>query len=171
MSAPSTCGARSRSRRPWSRPASSGTRFIARIRRRSFHPTPRGAGRIQAGATLFDRRKVKSGGVGDRLQVFRGGEVVIGSGDGRELSLKQARNGLRKDKVIEIGVTGAAAIAGPPTRIEGELHEVGEARAATRPRRFAARQRAKSGGVGRIAAPARHFFVRDCPQLVVLHPQ
>ena len=53
------------------------------------------------------------------------GKVAIVSGNGWKPPLTQTRNGLR-ERVTEIGVLIAAAVARPPTGVHGEFHEVGE---------------------------------------------
>src|SRR5215469_16748100 len=54
-------------------------------------------------------------------------QVGIGSRDSGMWSREQIRDGLRKHEIgIEIGVMGVAAVPSPPTRIEGELSEVGQ---------------------------------------------
>ena len=64
------------------------------------------------------------------------------SGNGRKLPLTQTRDGL-SERVTEIRVLRAAAVARPPTGVHGELHEVGEPSDLLGAGRFTARQRAK----------------------------
>jgi hypothetical protein len=80
---------------------------------------------VEAGTSLLDEPKVEARRVGDRLDVVSRREVAIVAGDGRELPGIQTRDGLWEG-VAEIGVLGAAAVAGPPTGVHRELHEVGE---------------------------------------------
>ena len=71
-------------------------------------------------------------------------QVTVVSGNGGKLTLTQRRDRLSERKVrIKIRVVGAAAIAGPPTRVHGELHEVCEPRLVGGPVRRAALQGAK----------------------------
>src|SRR5258706_8871501 len=98
--------------------------------------------RIESTTTSIDKPKMKARRVGYRLDVFRGGEVGIGPGNGRKLPFTQTRDGLR-ECVTEIGVLRAAAVARPPAGVHGELHEVGETSNLLGTGRFAARQRAK----------------------------
>src|SRR5262245_6764889 len=59
-------------------------------------------------------------------------------------SRKQIRDSLRKHKTrIKVGVLGAAAVASPPTGVEGELHQVGKPKFSAGSGRTAARQSAK----------------------------
>src|SRR6516165_2569633 len=88
--------------------------------------------RVETGATLFDRGKMKARCVGDRLEVVRWREVGIGPGNRRKswrprhiLPHNQARNGLR-ESVAEIRVLISTAVAAPPTGVHKELHQVGE---------------------------------------------
>src|SRR5205085_9230896 len=97
---------------------------------------------VKAGATLFDRRKVKPRRVGDRLTVLVGVEIAIVSRDCWELPLQQAGNRGRKG-VAKIGVLRPAAVARPPTRIQRELHQVSKSPDLLRARRLAARQGSK----------------------------
>jgi hypothetical protein len=46
-----------------------------------------GERRVEAGSALLDRREVEPGGVGDRLEVLVGFQVVVRAWDGREASL------------------------------------------------------------------------------------
>src|SRR6266702_4945591 len=80
---------------------------------------------VEAGATLLDKTKVEARCVGNRLEVILRVQVGIVSGNRRKLPCKQPRDGLREG-VTEIGILGAAAVAGPPTGVHGELHEVGQ---------------------------------------------
>src|SRR6266699_5207379 len=84
--------------------------------------------------TLLNKPKMESRRVGDRLEVSRDGWgiprfkallVIIVSGNRRKLPLEQPWNSL-SERVTEIGVLGAAAVARPITGVHGELHEVGE---------------------------------------------
>ena len=86
---------------------------------------PLGQRGVEAGAALLDEREVEARRVGDRLEVVRRGEVGVGSGNRRKLPLSQAWDGLR-ERVAEVGVLRVAAVARPPTRVHGELHQVGE---------------------------------------------
>src|ERR1022692_2928937 len=83
-----------------------------------------GKRRVQAGAALLNRRKVKRGRVGNRLDVSGGFEIVVGSGDTRKLSAGQLRDRLF-ERSAEIGIS-RAAITDVPTRVNAELHEIGQ---------------------------------------------
>src|SRR5258708_38909157 len=98
---------------------------------------------VEAGATLLDKPKMEARRVGDRLDVVSGGEVAIVSGNRRKLPFTQTRDGL-SERVTEIGVLRAAAVARPPTGVHGELHEVGEPSDLLGACRSTARQRAKA---------------------------
>jgi hypothetical protein len=89
---------------------------------------------VEARATLLDKPKMESRRVGDRLEVIRDGwgiprfkalQVIIGSGNRRKLPVTQTRDSL-SERVTEIGVLRATAVARPPTGVHRELHEVGE---------------------------------------------
>ena len=98
--------------------------------------------RVEAGAALLDRREVKAGGVGDRLQVVGGREVIIGSRNRGKLPGEQVGNGLR-ERVAEVRVLSVAAVPRPPTGVHGQLHQVGEPLDLLRAGRLAARQGAE----------------------------
>ena len=71
---------------------------------------------IEAGATLLDKRKVKSCRVSDRLKMVARGEVGIGSRNCRKLPAKQTRDCLGEGEGrIQIGVIGATAVPSPVT--------------------------------------------------------
>lgn len=100
--------------------------------------------RIEAVAALFDGWHMEAGSVGDRLDVKVGGQIVIGSRNRGELAFVQIRDRLWKHEIgIEIGVITAAAVASPPTRVQGELHEICEAQPSAGSGGSAARQGAK----------------------------
>ena len=80
---------------------------------------------VETGSALLDPGEVKTRGVGYGLNKVGIGRVSIGSGDRGVLSHGQCGNGLRS-RIAEVGVLGAAAIARPPTGVDGELHQVGE---------------------------------------------
>src|SRR5258708_2844760 len=80
---------------------------------------------VEAAAPLLDKPKMEACRVGDRLDVVRGGQVPIVSGNGRKLPFQQTRDS-GWERVTEIGVLRAAAVARPPTGVHGELHQVGE---------------------------------------------
>src|ERR1044071_1225809 len=98
---------------------------------------------IKAGSPLFDHRKVKAGGIGDRLEMrrwlfgSRTGQITIVSWNRRKLPLHQSRNSLR-ESIPEIRVLRAASVARPPTGIHAKLHEVGKPPDLLRPCRLAA---------------------------------
>src|SRR5436305_8887715 len=98
---------------------------------------------VEAGAALLDEGKVEARRVGDRLDVVLGGQVGIGPGNGRKLAFTQTRDGLR-ERVTEIGVLCAAAVARPPASVHGESHEVGEPADLPGASRFTAGQGAKA---------------------------
>src|SRR5437879_13685915 len=80
---------------------------------------------IDAVATLFDRWKMESRRVGNRLKEVRVLQVIIGSGNCRMLPNRQSGDRLREG-VTEIGILGAAAVPSPPTSVQRELREVCE---------------------------------------------
>ncbi len=80
---------------------------------------------IEAVATLFDRWKMESRRVGNRLKEVRVLQVIIGSGNCRMLPNRQSGDRLREG-VTQIGVLGAAAVPSPPTGVQRELREVCE---------------------------------------------
>src|SRR5512142_388422 len=114
-------------------------------------------GGVEAGSPLLDHRKVKPRRVGNRLEVVFGFQVSIRPGDCRELALKQSWYRLWKG-VPKIRVLGATAVTCPPTRINGELHEIGEPAHLLCTRRFAARQRAEFVQIDR--RPALCYQIR-----------
>ncbi len=117
--------------------------------------------RVETGATLFDRAKMKARCVGDRLDVVRRRQVGIGPGNGRKLlPHKQAGDGLREG-VAEIRVLGPAAVAGPPTGVHFELHQVGEAADLLRAGCLAARQRAEPIQIGWLHAMRNQICVDE----------
>ena len=81
--------------------------------------------RVEAVATLFNGRKMKSGGIRDRLKEVGIVQIIIGSGNCRMLPNRQSGDRLREG-VTEIGVLGAAAVPSPPTGVQRELREVCE---------------------------------------------
>src|SRR5262249_24502621 len=113
---------------------------------------PLGHRRVKAITTLFDGRHMKSRSVGNGLDVSVRGEIGVRSGDGWKLPRGQGRNRLRKRKIaIQIRVIRGAAVPGPPTRIQGELHEICESWNATGSGGLAAGQSAELIEVGRAA--------------------
>src|SRR6516164_8258785 len=90
--------------------------------------------RVEAGTALLDEGKVKTGGVCNGLSEIRDIHrlagiwlyIVIGAWDSGVSIHAQSRNGVGKC-IPEVRVLGTAAIASPPTRVDGELHQVGEA--------------------------------------------
>ena len=96
---------------------------------------------VKAVAPLFDRRKMESRRVGDRLEVVRGAKVGIASGDCRKTPrAKQIGDCLgKRERWIKIRIVGAAAVPSPPTGVQSELHEVGESRLAAGASRCTAR--------------------------------
>src|SRR2546425_11953471 len=76
--------------------------------------------RVEAVATLFDSRKMKSGGIRDRLEEVGSIQNIIGYGDCRLLPNRQSGNHLRGG-VTEIGVLGDSAVPGAPTKGPGEV--------------------------------------------------
>ena len=123
---------------------------------------------VEAGATLLDEGKVEARRVGDRLNVVLGGQVGIGPGNGRKLPFTQTRDGLR-ERVTEIGVLCAAAVARPPTGVHGESHEVGEPSDLPGTCRFTARQRAKLIQIDGIGALGNQVGVdeREVGELIL----
>jgi hypothetical protein len=133
------------------------------MRNTSGSVTPLRERRVETGATLFDRGKMKARCVGDRLEVERRLQVGIGSGNCLKLPFRQAGNCLGKREVgIEIRVVVAAAVAGPPTGVHSQFHQVGEplflrGRAA----RLAAEQRAELIQIGRLLAMRNQIGVDE----------
>src|SRR5207248_7324315 len=82
--------------------------------------------RVEAGATLLNKAKVKSGRESDRLDMVTGivriAQFGVVSGNGRMLPGFQARDCIRKRRT-KIRV-GGAAVAGPPAGIHTELLKV-----------------------------------------------
>jgi hypothetical protein len=89
-------------------------------------------------------------------------------------------------RVAEVGVLRVAAVARPPARVDGQLHQIREPSNLLGARCFAARQvvgvvvdvlvhvfvqHCKRLGVGRIPASAGDFTVLDAAELVVLLPR
>ncbi|HYL43133.1 MAG TPA: hypothetical protein VEU97_07100 [Ktedonobacteraceae bacterium] len=97
---------------------------------------------VEAGASLLDKPKMEGRRVGNRLDVVMGGQVAIVSGNRRKLPFTQTRDSL-SERITEIGVLRATAVAGPPAGVHRELHEVGEPSDLPGACRFTARQRAK----------------------------
>ena len=87
------------------------------------------------------------------------GEIRVGPGDRSELPLEQGGQRLRK-RGAEIGVRGAA-IAGVPTRIDAELHQVGQSADLLGARRLAARQGAEFIEVHRLCAHRYQIRVQE----------
>ncbi len=92
---------------------------------------------VETGSALLDEGKVKARGIGDRLNEVGIVRVSVSSGNRRMLPNSQGRNGL-SERVAEIGILSAAAVASPPARIHRQLHQVGEPSELVRTRRFAA---------------------------------
>lgn len=103
--------------------------------------------RIQAGAALLDKSKVKSGREGYRLDVIARiiwvvtTQVAVVSRNRGVETRSQTRNCVREG-CTEIGI-GRAAVTGPPTGIHCELGEICQAGLSAGARRRAARQGAK----------------------------
>src|SRR5215472_4620540 len=84
--------------------------------------------RIETVAALFDGRHVKRCCVCDRLYVFVGVQVGIGSGDSGVWSRSEIWHRLGElETRLEIGVVAIAALASPPTSVESKLREVRKA--------------------------------------------
>src|SRR2546423_7326945 len=94
---------------------------------------------MQTRSALLDEAEVESGRVRDRLDVVVRLEVRVAARDRRERSFAQAGDRLREG-VAEVRVLVVAAIARPPGRVDGELHQVRETPDLLRTRSFAARQ-------------------------------
>ena len=81
--------------------------------------------RIETVAALFNGRHVKRRRVCDRLYVFVGVQVRIGSGDSGVWSRSEIWHSLGElETRIEIGVVAIAAVASPPTSVESKLSEI-----------------------------------------------
>jgi len=78
--------------------------------------------------------------VGNRLNMSVGVQVGVCSRNRRELTVVEIRDRLLECRWIEVRIVRAAAIARPPTRVERELHQVGQPQLAAGSRRGAARQ-------------------------------
>ena len=85
---------------------------------------------------------MKSGRVGDRLDVVFRRQVFVVSGYCRKAPFGEVRNGLL-ERVTQVRVLRGAAVAGPPARVDGEFHEIRQAPDLLRAAHFAAPQRAK----------------------------
>src|SRR5437868_15297165 len=84
-------------------------------------------GRVKAVASLFDRGKVESRSIRDRLKEIGILCIFIGSGNCRMLPVRQGWYGLRELEIgIQVRVMGAAAVASPPTRVQRELRQICE---------------------------------------------
>src|SRR6266849_6208979 len=97
---------------------------------------------------------MKSRCVSDGLKKVGISGVSFGSWNCRVLSVIYGWDRLReRESWIEVGVVGAAAVASPPTGIQGELHEVGQPQLSAGSRGRAARQGAKgfqTHGIGAL---------------------
>ena len=88
-------------------------------------------GRVETGAALLDKTKMETGGVGDGLKVSGDvaaliqNEVIVAFRNSGVLSLGEIGDGVL-ESAAEIGVLVVAAVASPPTGIDGELLEVGQ---------------------------------------------
>src|SRR5207249_5841990 len=80
-----------RSKRDWSSDVCSSDLVSCPLRHR----------RVEAVATLFDSRKMKSGGIRDRLKEVGIIQIIIGSGNCRMLPNRQSGNRLREG--VKIG--------------------------------------------------------------------
>ncbi len=108
---------------------------------------------VEAVAALFDGGHVEPCGVGNGLDVVVGSQVVISSGDRRKLPFSQVGDCLRKHKIgIKVRVVGAAAVAGLPTGVEGQLHEIGKPGPSARSSGCATRQSPKTLKLYRLGA-------------------
>ena len=86
---------------------------------------PLGKRRVKAVATLFDSRHVEARRIRNCLDVGGRGEIGIGSGDCRKLPGGQPRYSLGKRETrVEVRVVCPASVTGPPTSVQGELHEI-----------------------------------------------
>src|SRR3954469_1377430 len=81
---------------------------------------------IEAGATLLDPGKVEAGGVGNRLKERLVADIRIGSRNCSVLPNSERRNRVG-ERVSEIRIALAAAIARPEIGVNRELGEVGKA--------------------------------------------
>ena len=101
--------------------------------------------RVETGAALLDHGEMERRRVGNGLDVVLGSEVGIGPGNCRKMPCEQTWDRLRKhESRVKIRAIGAATIPRPPTGIDFELHEIGEAFFCFHgPRRLTAWQSAK----------------------------
>ena len=106
---------------------------------------------IKAGAALFDHGEVKARRVSDCLEMDGIRKIGIGSWNRWELPRYQTGNGLREG-IAKIRVFVITPVAGPPTGVHAELHEVGKPADLLRAGRRAARQRAKPVQIHRLHA-------------------
>ena len=103
--------------------------------------------RVQAGAALLDVSKVKRSRVSDHLNVVRVVEICIRDGNGGAVADLDCLG----IGCAEIGV-GGAPITNEPTRIDIEVHEIGEAADVLRSRCLAALKDAELIEVDRLGA-------------------
>ena len=87
---------------------------------------PQGQGRVDAGAALLNEAEMERRRVGDGPDVLVRLCIGVGFGDCQKLPLGQVRNRRLKNGRVNIGVLGAAAIAGPPAGVDGKLQEICE---------------------------------------------
>ena len=78
---------------------------------------------VEARSALLNPGKVKTSGVGDRLNKVHIVRVSVRSRNRRMLSNGECGNGVRK-RVAEVRVLGEAAVTSPPAGIDRELHQV-----------------------------------------------
>src|SRR4029077_11229213 len=88
---------------------------------------PLSQGRIEAGAALFNKRKVEPCREGDRVDKVGVVRISISSGNCRMQPMVQRGDCLSKFECgIEIRVVVVAAVLAPKTRVDGELCQVRE---------------------------------------------
>ena len=97
------------------------------------------AGKVRhVGVSNFSAEKMRR--IADRLgEVAVEHGVSVGPGNGGMLVHGEGRDRIRKAGVTQVGILGAAAVAGPPGGVNGELGQVGQpVEALVRPGRLAA---------------------------------
>ena len=105
---------------------------------------------IEAVSPLLDGWHVETRRICNSLKKVWIGDIVVCPWYCGMFTLKQGGDGLRENEVwIEVRVIGIAAITGPPTRVECELHQVRQSHFAARAGCGAALERTEPFEIGR----------------------